>query len=1389
MTMKNAISILLYVIIFLYSNSIWGGTTYFSQFNYTFLTEDIGLPNNYVKFITKDSDGYIWATTHNGLARYDGYNFTTFNASSNPVRLKGDVVYKVCEDNFRRLWVVSEGGIDVIDLNKYENVNFNITKYSALWNIMNTHVSNIYKDKDGNLWISALNTLYHIKLDKQGNINDYYYLEKSSSQHVVNSVIDMKWGICADINNSLCTIEISANHLLKCNPVSKMTAATTNDWIISCMALDNEILWIGTNKGLYRYDHYGRNIKRYSYDVNDNSSISNSYITDIKFTPEGKMLVATMNGINYYVKSSDNFIHIKQDNEFKEHSLNCNIINCIFTEGNRIWIGTEIGGINLLTSSRLNTIIWQNRKKDPYSLSANPVSAINMDREGNLWVGTVEGGINIKRKGENRFEHFVNIENLSSSISHNSVSGLLIDNENHLWAYTWGGGINELNLNEKGNKILKRYSSINTPQIKSDYISSACEDLVNRGIWFGSPEGLLFYKKQTGEFMMVQFNIPDNRFEAIRALYIDKQSKLWVGTTNGLFIIDLFSFALSHRNFDYKYYKKLSDPSLSIADKINSIIGDKDGNIWLGTDGAGLYKYFKEEKGLLKFHNFTMKDGLPNNNIIGIVEDMNRNLWLSTNHGISKFDTKKKTFSNFTKYDGLLNNQFYWNAYYYSKSENIVYFGNIDGLVGIHPSNLKEKSDNVVVSLTDLIIQGENIYPASGDYISENISSANEINIHERDHGLEIYFSAKDYAYNNQISYAYRLKGYESEWNETKRGEHSAKYTSIPPGDYVFEVKATDDKGNWSGTVTEIEVHVSPYFYKSWWFYIICFIIVAVCSERFYVWKTNAYKHQKKILEDTVQQRTSQLAIQNEKLIEMSKKLAETTEEKITFFTNITHEFRTPVTLINGPIEQAIKSNKDPEVNQQLKLAERSSKYLLALVNELMDFRKIDAQKVQLDKKCEDFEIFLENAVIPFKAFAGDRNISLNILYHLSNNYIVLDYDYMKRVIVNLVSNAIKFTPNNGTINIYITSLNYKDNSLLYICVEDNGAGIDKKDLTKIFERFYQSKTSVKYPVQGQSSTGIGLYLCKKIIEMHGGEIYAINNKKGGTSIRTILPLVNGDISTSESSMDNNEEKAIEINIVPSNSETILIVDDNEDMRIYVKTLLQQKYNILQASNGEEALELISNQKVDLILSDIMMPVMNGIELSKRVKENLSISHIPFIMLTAIVSEEQKKESFEIGVDEYLCKPFDEEILLLKIRNIFAIQKKYKAKFAVSMNSENIAIAEDSKDKKFFDRAVSLMKESYSNAEYDIENFVSDMGYSKTLVNSKLQALIGQSIGQFMKNYRLNNAHEYIIAHQQCKDINIAEIAYRVGFNDPKYFSKCFKEMYGVLPSALLSKK
>ncbi len=1367
--------------------TVKGASNYFSQFNYTFITEDIGLPNNFVENLYKDSEGYLWISTHNGLSRYDGYSFLSFNTISPQIKLKGDVIYKVCEDIHKRLWVASEGGIDIIDLHTYDNVNLNLTKYSPLWNLMNTHVTNVYKDKRGNMWISVLNTLYCITFDDNGAIKDYYSLEKGVSESVITCVIELEWGICANINNSLQLVETSKDHILKCKSLSSLTNNIRNDWKIECMAVKNNILWIGTNNGLYRYDHFNQHIQRFTHSPSDKGSISQSYVTDIKFDHEGKMFISTLNGLNVY-NSNGTFSYIRQDNEFKNHSLNCNFINCILIDKNRLWVGTEIGGINLLTPSRLHTNTWQNSKKDASSLSPNPVNAINMDRNGNLWVGTIEGGLNLKRKGSNTFQHFINDEKDPHSISHNSVCGILIDKDNHLWAYTWGQGINELDLNQKNYNFTRYYREI-TPGLEGNFISSACEDLVNNGIWFGSSDGLHFFDKTKKSFIVVRFNIPDNHFETIRGLFIDNKNRLWIGTSNGLFIIDLFSFARSHKHFDYKYIRKLSDSESNMTDKINCIIQDKDNNIWLGGDGCGLYRLKEEKNGQFFFTNYTSSNGLPNNNVIGILEDKNKFLWISTNQGISKFDKKKNTFTNFSKYDGLLNNQFYWNAYYYSPTDNILYFGNIEGLIEIYPDNQKNLSDNIKVSITGFQIQGKYIYPSSGSYLDNNITSSKEINLHEKDHSIEIDFSAKDYVYNSQIKYAYRLEGYEKEWNETKRGEHSAKYTSIPAGDYVFQVRATDDKGNWSDQITELEIHVSPHFYKSYWFFCIIVILIIACARWFYLLKTNAYIHQKNILEDTVKQRTSELAVQNKKLIEMSRKLAETTEEKITFFTNITHEFRTPVTLINGPIEQAIKYNNDEKVNQQLKLAERSSKYLLALVNELMDFRKIDSQKVQLEKRCSNFKDFIDNTIIPFKAFAGDRNITLTTFDHINNEYIILDYEYIKKVMVNLISNAIKFTPNNGKINVYFASVTHKQHPYLYIAVEDTGAGIEEKDLSKIFDRFYQSKKSIKYPVQGQSSTGIGLYLCKKIVELHHGEIYAVNNKNGGASIRLFIPLKNGDKCDEEIKEEKEIEIKTELNPNIVQGETILIVDDNDDMRIYVRALLQSTYNIIEASDGSEALAIITTRPPDLIISDIMMPVMNGIELSRRVKENISVSHIPFLMLTAIVSEEQKKESYEIGVDEYLCKPFDEDILLLKIRNIFSIQQKYKARFAVTMNSDNIHILQESKDKQFLDKAISIMKNNYSNATYDIDSFVSELGFSKTLVNNKLQALIGQTTGQFMKNYRLNNAHEYLISSSETYDINISEIAYKVGFNDPKYFSKCFKELYGVLPSSLLTKK
>lgn len=547
------------------------------------------------------------------------------------------------------------------------------------------------------------------------------------------------------------------------------------------------------------------------------------------------------------------------------------------------------------------------------------------------------------------------------------------------------------------------------------------------------------------------------------------------------------------------------------------------------------------------------------------------------------------------------------------------------------------------------------------------------------------------------------------------------------------------------------------------------------------------YRQQRAELEQKVEERTQELAVQNKQLEVMAEQVKEATEEKITFFTNITHEFRTPVTLIHGPIEHALKVVEDEEVKAQLQIAERNSGYLLSLVNELMDFRKLDMNKVILDRKACNFVDFVSELLLPFKVFARERGIEICLYTHIDHPCVMIDVAYMRKALVNLVANAIKFTPDNGRIDVFVAAIpkGGEKGPRLYINVCDTGYGIVEADMDKIFDRFFQSKTGDKHPIFGQSGTGIGLFLCKRIIELHGGVIFARNNQGRGASFRILLPLLQAEYEISSTNVDTvigSQTTQEDLVGEDTHKETILVVEDNQDMRAYVCSLLSKDYRFLEAENGEEALRIVQKHSVDLIVSDLMMPVMDGMELSRRIKDNLLTSHIPFLMLTAISSDVQEKKSFEIGVDEYICKPFDEEVFLLRIRNILNLRNSYKKKFSASGNVSELHIKEESRDQQFVNKAIELMGKNYADSEYNLECFVRDMGYSKTLVNSKMHALVGQPIGQFMKNYRLNVARRMI---QEGKgDINVSEVAYAVGFNDPKYFTKCFKEFFGYLPSS-----
>ena len=593
--------------------------------------------------------------------------------------------------------------------------------------------------------------------------------------------------------------------------------------------------------------------------------------------------------------------------------------------------------------------------------------------------------------------------------------------------------------------------------------------------------------------------------------------------------------------------------------------------------------------------------------------------------------------------------------------------------------------------------------------------------------------------------------------------------------------------------ITELQITIQPYFYKTTWFTLIVIVLVAFAAWQFYQWRIRSLKEQKEKLRLKVEQRTHELERQKElleeqteelsrqnqilkqqnekitrqkaQLTKMTRKIQELTLDKIAFFTNITHEFRTPITLIMGPIERALKLSYNPQVIEQLHFVERNSKYLLSLVNQLMDFRKVESDKLEIVKTRNNFLKFANELIVPFEVFAKERNITLKRYYRMSSPEISYDEEAMHKVLTNLLSNAIKFTPNGGNVSLFIALLPSAASGklTLYICISDTGGGIPDEDINKIFNRFYQSQGQTKYPMYGQAGSGIGLYLCKRIVQMHGGEIHAQNNHTTGCSLRILLP-VTSENSTMKTIAESTPQLTVADDTVQASESTgkglyILVVEDNADMRGYIRSILRDKYNVLEAAHGEEALTILNSHAVDFIISDLMMPVMDGIELSRRVKENFTISHIPFLMLTAKTSQESRLESYRTGVDEYLLKPFDETLLLTRIENILENRKRYQKKFAIAMDVDTLNMEEESGDKKFLNRIMDVVKENYKNSYFEVSDFCEAAGVSKSLLNKKLQSLIGQSAGQFIRNYRLNIARELLLKNRENKNMNIAEIA------------------------------
>ena len=1381
-----------------------------------FVTMDDGLLHYYIDDIYKDATGFLWFSTGGGLSRYDGYKFAHYNMNSTPVGLKGNFVHKVCEDDYNRLWIASEGGLDILDLRKNEKVNLfsdiNILELTFL----DSPVINILKDSQGDIWLYS-NSIYKIILNDEGSIKEVLFLDDQlqSELFVALADIDNDGNVWVGFNNEVFKLYPAVNSQLKAVSVSDKLKFDAKIMIMKFLLKENDI-WIGTDRGLYRYYRNEDVLKGYQSDVADVNSLSHDYVAELALTDSRQLIVGTLKGINLYNPSLDAFDQVAEVNSTEGIKLNSNFINTIFCEEGIVWLGTETGGVNKL--SPRNTFIrnYTHDKSVERSISRNPVNVILEDQDGHLWIGTVEGGLNLKRKDEEHFVHFT--ASSTAQLSHNSVSALSIDNKQRLWVGTWGYGVTLLDMNDPNKKALKYINTGNNPSFSLDFVGALTFDKHNNGMWIGTNQGLFYFDLEKDSLQVPFSNNMSDHINGIIGSIIDDDNKLWIGCNEGVYVIDLDS--KTDESFSYVHLKhKLDNPQSKLVEQITSFCIDSNGVLWLGSDGFGVYKRIINDDGSYTFQSYTTAHGLANNNVKGLLEDDLGNLWISTINGLSCYDKKNDNFINYYEEDGLVSSQFYWNAYYKTK-DGMLYFGTLNGLVAVNPKMIGSEAINYKVTLTDFYVNNEKV--DLGKIIKEDISVAEKITLHEKTRSFSIDFSALNYRVLSNYSYVYQLVGYDDDWIELSNNDHSVTYMNLPAGNYEFQVKYVPKNMIDSGEVAHISIHIEPYFYKTGWFISFIVLLVIIVVTILHFWRIRSYEHQQKVLKQIVDDRTSEiekqkgvltaqknelsqrnelLSSQNEKitqqkeqLVEMSVKMKKMTNERLDFFTNISHEFRTPITLIAGPVERALKLSTNPYVIEQLSYAERNSKYLLTLINQLMDFRKIESNKLEVVYTHGNFEEFLESVISPFEYQASDRYIRILRRYNLTDSVFYYDDEGLRKIMTNLLSNAIKYTPNQGEITVYIKSFidSTTNSHKLYLSVKDAGSGIPEEDKEKVFKKFYQSHNHLRYPVQGQSGTGIGLYLTKQVVEALGGNIWLKNNNKVGTTFRIILPLhkINPQMLRLQHDhpfkIDKEEFHEMNMSGWKKDRLTFLVVEDNKDMCKYVCSLLSSYYNTLEAGNGIEALEILDKYNIDFIISDLMMPEMDGHELSKLVKENFALSHIPFLMLTAKTSEDARTDSYRMGVDSYIVKPFDEDMLIARIRNIIKARERYQQRFIDDMSVETLEISEESSDKKFMDKVLEVMKDNYQNPSFEVADFADNIGVSKSLMNKKLKAMSGKSSGSFIRVYRLNMAYNIILQNRKTKNKNIADIAYEVGFNDPKYFTRCFSKQFNITPSKLL---
>ncbi len=1325
-----------------------------------------GLSDNRVTTICKDQQGFMWFGTASGLNRYDGNSFKTFKRNpADTSSISDNYIDQIVTGPQQTLWIYTPNGWSKYDpaTEKFVSKPLSFLKQLGL---PHEWFTTITKDKQGDFWFTYLDSglyQYNAVTGYVTRFNSSISVDPLLPYPIASIAFDNSRHLWIAYTNGVLEKRDVFSGKLRLRSIQLSRLAGESNMPYKLFIDSDNHIWVfasGKGKGVW----WVQPEREQSTLLNTSSVVfrlKSDIVNGIVEDASKNIWIATDHGgVNIINKKKGTIDYLLED------KLMDNAINTIFNDGEGvIWLGTVRKGVSYQTQ---NTILFTHYNSTTAGNTFFPYDDVNCfaeDSSGNLWVGTNGEGLIYLDRRTNVYKRYRATPGKTNVLSSDIITSLFVDKKGIVWIGTYYGGLNSFD----GRQFVQyKNNAKDNFSLPDDKVWKVFEDSRGR-LWIGTlSQGLVLFDREKNKFIPYRYINPFAG--AVNAIMEDRQGRIWAGGTGGIDILD------KEGRFVRRIFQNGNDKNTISNNVVFDIVEDQAGDVWVATrDGLNYYN-----AKLDSFQVYGTRDGLPHNTIFRILQDEKEQLWLSTPNGLSRASINYSAaglpqirFNNYNVQDGLQGNLFNQSSALITRKKELV-FGGPNGWNMFFPIRATEEKLQARLLFTSLQVFNTTVRVGESYkgrvILSESISVTNKIKLSYNQNAFAFEFAALDFKQADKLEYAYQLKGFSNTWILADKNSRKAAFAGLRPGLYTLSVNARYGNGEWSDHPAEITIYILPPFWQTSWAYSLyaLLFIAGLVYGRYYI----VQREKRKFLlqqERAAYQRNQELNLM-----------------KIHLFTNISHEFRTPLALITSPIEDLLKKEEDANKRRLYKLIQRNAHRLLNMVNELLDFRKLEMKELHLNNQSKDIIAFIRELVESFSDISERKRIALHFNTRVDEMDMMFDPDKMERILFNLLSNAFKFTQEGGTITVSLTKEGVAAMERMEIKVSDTGIGINKEKLEKIFDRYFQEGFT---QLGGSQGNGIGLAITKEFVRLHGGTIRAESELRKGSSFTVSLPVVvkenpkpaREDMQKEGNNTEHKEGLVKENFSFHGGRKKILIVEDDDDYRFYIKENLKEYYNILEATDGKMGWQKIVAEHPDLIVTDLNMPELSGIELCRKVKEDNRTAFIPCLLLTMYTGEEHQLQGLETGANDYITKPFNFEMLLFKIRNLLIQQdnfkKTYQRQVTVSATepSSQLAVEDD-----LVKKALAFVEKNMANPQLSVNEMSKALLLSRATLYKKIFHLTGQSPMDFIRSVRLQRARQLL----KMGELSISEVAYEVGFNDPKYFTKVFKETYQITPSA-----